>query len=312
MEDKLMKRLLFLSVFMMLGASLAFISGCDDDEATNSTEKAVGNTLDPVYIAVGEGLGFIGDITFWNIGQLLETTFFILYDTSAPAASKGYFEIEGLESASDSIIRTYHSSSQYWYFYVSLIDTAGDSITAEDSIQFLHGAVPVQWPIPAELTGIKAGASFSIYSLQADTFLFNQNFTILGDLPDTGDVVINGNGQVSVARNLESDSLGFCHGSFTMTQTITNVEINLANVDEEDACPTAGTVRYSGVAELECIGDASFSFSDSWTVTQTFSGDVMTVIAENSTTKWTATYPCGGGTTAAPWNRYARIVKNLD
>ncbi len=56
-----MKRLFFLSVLMMLGVSLAFIWGCDDDEATNSTEKASGDTLDPVFVAVGAGIGYIGD-----------------------------------------------------------------------------------------------------------------------------------------------------------------------------------------------------------------------------------------------------------
>jgi len=296
-----MKRLLFLGVLLMLGASLAFIAGCDEDEATNPTEKAVGDTLDPVFGALEEGFEGVDEMTPFMLSQSLGFAFFILYDTSESVAGKYPFSIEGLESASDSVFYTYHSNSQYWYFYASSVDTSvsGDTvedITIEDSIQFLHGSSPVQWPDSAELTGINAGGSVSIHSAPADTLSFNQNFTIIGNISGMGDVVINGNGQVIGAGDFDTDSLGSCHGSLTLTQTISNVEINLTDMDEEDNCPAAGVIHLAGTAGIECIcGDTTLSFNDSWTITQTFSGDYITTVYENSTTRWTVVYNCGDG-----------------
>jgi len=240
-------------------------------------------------------------MTPFMLSQSLGFAFFILYDTSESVAGKYPFSIEGLESASDSVFYTYHSNSQYWYFYASSVDTSvsGDTvedITIEDSIQFLHGSSPVQWPDSAELTGINAGGSVSIHSAPADTLSFNQNFTIIGNISGMGDVVINGNGQVIGAGDFDTDSLGSCHGSLTLTQTISNVEINLTDMDEEDNCPAAGVIHLAGTAGIECIcGDTTLSFNDSWTITQTFSGDYITTVYENSTTRWTVVYNCGDG-----------------
>ncbi len=237
-----------------------------------------------------------------------------MYDTSASAAAKGSFGAESLESTSNIIIREYHPSSKYWYFYTTSVDTtySGDVIedifdkTAEDSIQFLHDAIPVQWPDPAELTGIRANGSYSEYAqLHPETLLISQNLTVVGDIADTGHVVVAGNGQVTAAGDFESDSLGSCHGSFVMTQTISNVEINLVSLQEE-GCPTAGAVSYNGTAEMECDGDGGFSYSDGWIITQTFSGDNINTVLENSTTIWTVTDTCDGGT-AAPRDDFTNV-----
>ena len=309
-----MKRLLFLGLLMMLGVSLTFLSGCDEDEATNPPEKAVGDTLDPIFVAIEEGFKGVDEATGFLLDQSIGFVLFILYDTSESVAGKVPFGTESLESASDSVVFTYHSSSQYWYFYVSSADTSGDtvlSLTFEDSIQFLHGDNPVQWPDSTELTGIKAGISFSMYMTPGDTLSASQNFTIFGDIPGFGDVVINGNGQVTAAGDFDSDSLGSCHGSLIMTQTISDVDVNLTDLEEENACPNSGVIYYTGAVNLECVGDGSLEFHDNWTITQTFSGDYITTVFENSTTVWTVTYTCGGGS-AAPWNRFTGISRNLD
>lgn len=305
-----MKRLLLLSVLMMLGVSLAFISGCDEDEATNPPEKAVGDTLDPIFVAVEEGFEGIDDMTSFLLIQSLGFSFFVLYDTSESVAGKGPFGIEGLKSAIDSVVLTYHSSSQYWYLYVSSAGTSGDtvwSLTFEDSIQFLHGDNPVQWPDSTELTSIKAGGSFSMYMTPGDTLSASQNFTITGDIAGLGDVVFNGNGQLSIDLDFYDPSCSF---DFDMNQTISNLQLNITELGEE-SCPTAGTIRHVGAVSVECTGDTTFTFSDTWSITQTFSGDIITTVFENSTTVWTVTDTCGGGSWA-PWSRFEGIGRILD
>jgi len=311
-----MKRLLFLGLLMMLGVALAFISGCDEDEATNPPEKAVGDTLNPIFVAVEEGFEGINEMTPMLLAVSLEFMDSVLNDPGHPASGKWSIGIQGLSVAADSFLHTYHSNSQYWYFYYGIVDTSfnGDTVvdiftlTLEDSIQFLHGAGPVQWPDSAELTGIKAGGSFEISSMNEGSVSLHQNFTITGDIAGLGDVVINGNGQLSI--DLESNE-PYCSFDFDMNQTISNLQLNITELEEEEGCPTAGTIRHVGAVSVECTGDTSFTFSDTWSITQTFSGDIITTVFENSTTVWTVTDTCGGGS-AAPWSRFTGISRNLD
>jgi hypothetical protein len=320
-----MKHLRLMGLLLGFGVVLAFLPGCDRDDdkvITGPTQKAVGDTLDPVFAAIDAGVEFIGGVSFWNIGQLLEATHLILYEWPESTAVKGPSGIERLQSAADTVFYVfYDSTSQYWHFYISFVDTtySGDmvedisEVTAEDSIQFLHGAIPVQWPDSAELTGIIAGGSLSWYSLlQADTVLLNQDFTAHGDIPAAGVVVLAGTSQITTAGDFVSDSLGSCHGSFTMVQTISNVEINLTDAVEEDGCPTAGTIHYDGTAEMECDDPISFSSSDSWSITQTVSGNIITTVLENSTTVWTVSHTCPGEPSAVPRGRFGDHDASLD
>jgi|GEM_PF-6630411 len=307
-----MKRLLFLSLLMTLGVALAFLSGCDKDEATNPPEKAVGDTLDPVFGAIEYGFEGINEMTPMLLAVSLEFMDSVFNDPGHPAPGKWSIGIQGLSVAADSFLYTYHSNTQYWYFYFAwdTIENEGMdtvSLTIEDSIQFLHGASPVQWPNPAELTGIKIGGSFEVSSMNEGSVSLHQNFTITGDIAGLGDVVITGNGQLSI--DLDSNEPP-CNFDFDMNQTISNLQLNITELEEE-GCPTAGTIRHVGAVSVECTGDTSFTFSDTWSITQTFSGDLITTVFENSTTVWTVTDTCGGGS-AAPWNRFKGICRNLD
>jgi hypothetical protein len=316
-----MKRLLFLSVLMMFGASLAFISGCDDDEATNSTEKAVGDTLDPVFLAVELGFSGVNEITGMLLEASLEFMDSVFNDPGHPAPGKWSYGILGLGVEADSFLFTYHSNTQYWYRYIHLDTiTLDDSIiyTHEDSLQFLHDSNPVQWPVSAELTGINIGGSVEYSSLNEGTFSLHQNLAMTGmpgEIAGLGDVVINGNGVLSGNGEMSLDFDSYqpsCSYDVSMTQTIANLQMNLTDVFEEDGCPTSGTISNTGSINIECTSDTTFSFSDSWTITQTFSGDIMTVVFENSTTRWTVNYTCGGEGSEAPWSRFRGICRNLD
>jgi hypothetical protein len=311
-----MKRLLLLSTLLTLGLSLAFVTGCDEDkDGTGPTEKAVGDTLDPVFGAIEGGFEGIDEMTPMLLAVSLEFMDSVFNDPGHPAPGKWSIGVQALGVAADSFLHTYHSNSQYWYFYYGIVDTSfnGDTVvdiftlTLEDSIQFLHGAGPAQWPDSAELTGIKIGGSFEVSSMNEGSVSLHQNFTITGDIAGLGDVVINGNGQLSLDFDFYDPSCSF---DFNMNQTISNLQLNITELEEE-GCPTAGTIRHVGAVSVECTGDTSFTFSDTWSITQTFSGDYITTVFENSTTVWTVTHTCGGGSTA-PWSRFKGICRNLD
>ena len=309
-----MKRLLFLGLLMMLGVALTFLSGCDEDkDGTGPTEKAIGDTQDPVFGAIEEGFEGIDEMTSMLLDVSLKFMDSVLNDPGHLASGKWSFGIQGLGVAADSFLYTYHSNTQYWYFYFAwdTIENEGMdtvSLTIEDSIQFLHGASPVQWPNSAELTGIKVGGSFEISSMNEGSVSLHQNFTITGDIAGLGDVVITGNGQLSIDLDSYESPCSF---DFDMNQTISNLQLNITEPGEEEGCPTAGTIRHVGAVSVECTGDTTFTFSDTWSITQTFSGDIITTVFENSTTVWTVTYTCNGGT-AAPWSRFKGVGRILD
>ncbi len=271
-------------------------------------KRLSGDPADPVFEVAAVGIGFLDDMTGWFLGQYVWEAHFLLYDTSASGSGKGGSGGRP-RNAADSFLTTYHTNSQYWHFYVSTVDTEYTedsteivdvaSIIFEDSMQFLHGVDPVQWPDPAQLTAIKAAGGVSIYSLlRPDTILISQSFSIVGDIATSGDVIISGNGEANTVGDFTTDSLGSCHGSFNLTQTISTMALNLTAM-EEGGCPTAGTLRYNGTVAFECEGDPPVAYSDTWTVRQTFSGDIITTVVENSTTVWTITDTCGDGSTAA-------------
>ena len=56
----------------------------------------------------------------------------------------------------------------------------------------------------------------------------------------------------------------------------------------------------------------ALSISGTWTITATVNdNNTITITYSDGTTSWTVTEPCDGGT-AAPWNRFTGISRNLD
>lgn len=292
-----MKRLLFLGVPLMLGVLLALVSGCDSDkDSTGPTNKATGDPEDPIFQTADSVFEGCNEITEGILFSVVEYTDMVFsFDTSQSSPKQGFYPGTCLGVTADSFLYVYHANSQYWYFYFGYWDTTTSetlSITMEDSMQFLHGSTPVQWPDSALLTGVKAGQSINISSVGEGSASANQNVTITGDIPGMGDIVLTGYGQVNVDVSCD-DPQGSCDASLDMTHTISNLQLNLTDV-MQDGCPTAGTIRHSGSISIECTGDTSLTFSDSWIVTQTYSSDIITTVFENSTTKWTVTGTCEG------------------
>ncbi len=300
-----MKRFWGLAVVAAVGTALVFFAGCGDDKGTEPHKKTAGDTLNPIFVAAGEGLGGMGELVPQLLIASLEFAFVVFQGAGQAPRGKRSFEVVGRKSAADSLYYEYHSGSSYWYFYYRSSDTEyyGDVITYyevrtyEDSIQFWHGAEPVQWPDSALLTQIKAGGSVMLRNSEGVELSMVQALVLSGEVAALGDVVISGTGRVVGEAYTETS---VCRYSIDMTHAVTGVQLNLAEIDQEGTCPDAGTVRHTGSLDIECTGDTTFSFSDRWTVTQTFSGDTEKTTFENSTTIWTVVEACGGGSTA-PW-----------
>lgn len=295
-----MKRIFLLSV--MAAFVMVFAIGCDEDDAATNDNKVTGDLNDPVFLSMQ---GNLDEIESFD-GQMFDVLFGII-DTvfdMAPGAKITRSSSHSLGANTDSVSVAYHANSGYWYAYASFTeivptsDTTADTMTVviEDSVQFLAGAMSMQWPDSATLTAIKTGANVAA-TFPEGSLSANQNFTIAGEIVTEGDVTVNGTNGVSVSMgNLEN-----CTFAVTMTGNATNVVLNLTTIDLDD-CPTAGTLVSTGNINLQCTGEQAVSFNDTWTITETFAGEIITIVAENSTTRWTYTDTCSNSVQAKlPW-----------
>jgi hypothetical protein len=246
-----------------------------------------------------EGFENIDDVNTMLFEAALDLTDTIFNDPGHPAPGKWSGSPIALSAQADSYFVTYHSGSEYWYRYASFEDTTYDtaqqiddilSLVLEDSVQFVHGSSVVQWPDSQFLTAINAGGALDM-SAGSGSIHFGQFFSIVGDLPGMGDIVINAEGDLNVNLTDEESS---CDFSFIFANDVSDVALNLTVVQTSDGCPDAGMIRHFGSAGIECTGDTTFSFNDTWIITQTFDNGTHTVKFENSTTTWSVTEDCGG------------------
>lgn len=289
----MMKRLFFLTVLLVLTFGVTTFMGCSDDEKSTNPALQEGDTLDPTFVAFKEGFDGVDEFTGMMLSVMFNMADTVMNDPSNPN-NKPAVVPASLDVQADSLLITYHALSQYWYFY--MLQTSGlDTLEIVDSIQFLHGATPVQWPDSALLSGMKSGLSL-YWQMSGAVVTASQAVDLAGDFPNLGVITANGSQQLNISfidDNVEvnSDSM-FCHFDFTFATEFNDVVFVLSQFDS--GCPSTGTIVSTGSAGINCMSETdSVRYSGSWSVTQTFNGDTITWVFENETTRWTQTEPCG-------------------
>lgn len=309
-----MKKILIL--LMSLGLLLAMVMGCGDDETTPTEPEDLqtGSIDDPGFQLAQEAVDNAEDFSdemFDRMERIIDSVFFMKSQLSAAGNA-----VTG--SAADEVFLVYNEDSDYWFLYFEGEETIygqGDvvedivTITLFDSIQFLHGLNPVQWPDSALLTGIANGAALAVTTQSG---LGNANATqqvtiegAPGEIAFAGDVILDGIRTFDLGLTNEG---GSCVIALEATATATEIALNITD-SEEGACPQSGNLVHVATISIECTGDTTFSFSDTWTFDQTFFGDTIQVVVENTTTRWTFTDTCDiTGPAARP---YAEIFARL-
>lgn len=289
----MMKRVTFLSALLLLAIAVAVFTGCSDDEKATNPVLQEGDTLDPTFVAFKEGYDGVDEFTGMLLNVMFNMVDTVMNDTNNPN-TKPVVIPTSLGVQADTLMITYHSASQYWYFYI--LETSGlDSVELIDSIQFIQGTTPVQWPDMTQLTEMKSG--LSVYWAMGEAVVTaSQAVSLAGDFATMGLVTANGSQQLNVTYtdhnvDINSDSM-FCHFNLAFTSNFNDVVVLLTEFDS--GCPSSGTIVSTGTAGINCMGETdSVDISGSWTVTQTFAGDSMTWVFENATTRWTQTESCG-------------------
>ncbi len=290
-----MKKLLKAGLFAALALSLVVALGCgdDDESGTGPTEKQVGDLNDPVFLQVQAAIDDAEEFSGLMLQAVLFAIDTILSEAGQGSPGRPHPPRHSISVEADSVLLTYHETSQYWYLYTHSQVVVGDDIlttTVADSVQFLHADGPVQLPDSALLTGVNNGVYLSMVSTAGEHVVGGQQVAVTGEILAYGDIVLGGVQTFDVLLENDTDS---CSLDLDLTNTATNVALNIAHT-EEGGCPSSGVMQYHGVVALECTGTPAISFSDTWTVTETFTGnDTYTVVAENSTTRWTYSGNCG-------------------
>ena len=314
-----MKKLIVILSMAMLGIGLIFFVGCsDDEETTQPVVKQTGDPDDEEFEAAGEAFGIVEMFNGMMFGFTYELMDTIYNHPDFPGTFKPGLRRLAAGINGDSVYLTYHSDSKYWYFFLQVCDTSpGDpdpvimTFTITDSLQFLHGSTAVQWPDSAQLTGLKHGAAVIITSSDGSgSAAAHQSASIFGDIPGMGDIEINGSTSFDIDFVTASEE-PYCSFDININGSVTNVLMNLTDM-ENDGCPYSGRVSYNGTINIACVGDTNFTYNDHWTVVQTFDGDTINYVVENSTHRWVFDEACGGGgDLAAPENRVTEFINRI-
>jgi hypothetical protein len=295
------------SMFFLLACSLflAGLIGCSDDESSTNSNLVTGNVDDPEFVAFLDAVGGTDEFNGIMFDELLG--FLDSVQAMPPLATPNQRQPGGAMSTlgTDSVFITYHESSQYWYRYISSSDTiynpgAPNEITnasLEDSIQFLHADGPVQWPDSALLVGLNTGAALSVEVFTPAPAKLNTTGSAVASqrLSFEGDIIEKGNVTIAGVRAFAMDFSGdfeICSFGVDLAETLANIQMNISHVDS-GGCPSSGLLTQIGTVSATCTGENPFTFSDTWTIVQTFLGnDMHRVVAENSTTRWEYTGSC--------------------
>jgi hypothetical protein len=310
-----MKRITLFVMIAALAVTLAWLAGCNGS-STDSKPKAVGDTSSVEYQTVAEAFDDAESVD----GMVLNGTFELIGSFFAPAAPRGNHRA----TAADPV---FHEASMYWYCVNTASETTfvsghPDSVenisnwTRVDSLQFLHSTTPVMVPNADLLTEIRAGVQLDGHATLTDDSVYaTRHLEIVGapgSLASHGDVTINAGGTTSgliAITTYHNDIATHCQFGTTMTSVWRDLSINLADF-ENGSCPTAGSITWSGMLSLECArGEDSLSINGGWAYNQTFDGDQVTRVFENTTTRWSTTETCGSDVQTSPFSKDANPLK---
>jgi len=287
-----------LSIFLLatlLVSGLIFVWGCsdDDDNGTDSTALPDGDPLDAVFMAAEEPLDSATSLVQMAIVPMVEAMSYLMDSSEAVAKPLDIAQPDTL---------WYDEANHYWHAQDSDFE-GGYPIYTRDSVQFWHGANAVKWPDSALLTGIKGGGNRLATIITAkkpqvsDTASYFDYVIDIesepGDLAGFGDVTINGSGSIYLySMQVKSPSELYCSYEIDDNFQVNNVQLNMSQVFEMEDCPDAGNTMHFADLTLDCTGDSTFSHTDNWYVRETFTGDSIKYVVENSDFHWEFSESC--------------------
>lgn len=299
-----MKR--FLLMLPLLAAAVVFslAGGCSKDDSGPTEPNNQETGLDSAGKAFIDSL--VDENGFGSVDMTMSLTD-ALMDSLWPtffSSPDGRGMPVQLAAGEDSIIfegaldTTY--SGEWWVinYTATIIDTYDGTsvhVVSNDSIQFLAGATPMQYPDSTVTAfNIRNHATLVVGdSLTWGRVHHALNFAVDFDAVDPT-MTLNGSGNDTLHATVGAN--GNCDLTLTNGATLTDVVFETGEAAGE--CPTSGSMSMSFTIDLSCSGIGTsldtLNINGSWTITATFANGVETINFNDGTTSWSKTQECGG------------------
>jgi len=304
-----MKRLILISLALLVFAGLALITGCNS-KGTPPVEY--GNVNDPEFQLVSD---FVFQEALDGVGKIIDISW-ELFDsipgvTPSPKLVSGPAALGEDVLVVDSFNYSYTNGWHVFSFWAVVSDAAeGDTVDLAgiDSMQTLDNGTPMQVP-DTSMDDMFLRAHYDI-SLRNGDFNGSSDGSV-----DIGNIDWTEVQPSTISGNVIDYLLGsFSDTDFVVTFEFTN-QLNansiVADLGSED-CPTSGTLSLSSAVDISAIQTIGASvdtlnISGNWVVDAEFNNGNYTVTYYDGTTYWQTTEACSPS--PSPISRW---LPNLD
>ena len=257
------------------------LTSCNDD-----TTMTPGDPADPAFQSFQQEFGNIEETT----NSMIQTSFGVIGDIlDGPTATQNP-SFQGITYTLD-----YNETAQFWVARLILDDEAGTVATFAESIQFVAGGQPVQYPELGTLDLVRSFLTIDVDGPAGSLSGF-QNLSAVPEVDESESTIVvtlNGTGGLEgTFTHSETDSSGTtdCSADASFATTVSQLVLNV--LEEAPPCPVSGSIRHNGDLHVVCTGAHAGEFDGHWTVTATFEDGTATVSCSSGGNVWTYSAPC--------------------
>ncbi len=258
-----MKKLLLILTLGLATFALAGFVGCSDDEETVIGPSAADSAKVEMVFSEFDEMNSVN-------GEMLFLTLEIIDQVMNPGGGRK------IASPEADILLTWHGDSEYWYCTAEDTSDSGDEVFHYvDSVQFLHGSTPVQFPIDSLLTEVRSDMRLTVTGDHIDTASAWHSVALTMEDARSDTLTVSGTGgllaQVTETEIDDNDTT-ICDVYFNLGFVYTSLVFDVSSLGDEDelGCPLTGTLASTGSIDIDCTGADAGSVSGSWAVSQVF------------------------------------------
>jgi hypothetical protein len=251
---------------ILLGALVLLVAafGCGDEQSPLTP----GDVNDPdfemfmtQFESIDQGTGLMVDAMFDIVDGVINS------NPENPPTVIGAYEVNlEYDDLNDEWVGTFTASDS----------EAGFALSVTNRIQFIDGGVAVQYPDEATLDRVSSSLSMEVTGEGIENMSGYQDLTL--DLEHQAQdilLTINGTGgwAAAVSFTEPGQTTGTtCDISMDFGMTARNIQMyaSQAGSSSEGSCPIAGSMSYSGSADIGCTGENTASVTGSWSVSRSF------------------------------------------
>jgi hypothetical protein len=307
-----MKRLLFLSVIVILAITLIHSIGCEKKPTNSLSTGPDSNNIGLILMKEAAGSGVM-DLDARAIELSLSLTNYV-----PGASAKRAFKPASGTYTSIQIVE--HDTANYWHIFNLTAIIARPTADGVDSLHFsgydsLRFATPDGFIyIPdSTVTSMNVRSHFAVDIIGGDDTVYvghNSALDLVGAYNSL--FAINGAGIDTVLMQYNGDDTLACDISMALNQTYSNLQFNTLAASGQK-CPEAGSISIVALLNLECIRNIPPSDTTTlyglWNMGFVFHNGEVTATYRHGLYSWITTTACGDNSSAK--ERWSTMMSKL-